>query len=199
MHVSLRYSNDVPCSDGGTKEVEHERKLRLQGTEWWITFLSEASSLFEKHLNTKTIYSIPWAHLFSHVEAKIVDQNGKILPDQCMATTKMKRLTKSPLEWIDIITPDERLFHFMSNKRLFMFCSRDLALMTEMGFCKIIGRIDDMVIRGGENLYPKEIEDMLSKHPNVLETYIELCAWIHLEEGAKEFDVKEYLKGKVRS
>eukprot|EP00096_Caligus_rogercresseyi_P010200 TRINITY_DN362_c0_g1_i3.p1 TRINITY_DN362_c0_g1~~TRINITY_DN362_c0_g1_i3.p1 ORF type:complete len:591 (-),score=82.23 TRINITY_DN362_c0_g1_i3:1569-3341(-) len=188
-------------------------------------FLSEASSLFEKHLNTKTIYNIYGATEnspatfcsisedpldlrvntvgppFSHVEAKIVDQNGKILP----VNTPGELWVRTP-GLMHGYYEDEK-----ANKKSIgmdrYYHSGDLALMTEKGYCKIIGRIDDMVNRGGENLYPKEIEDILSKHPNVLETYIvgvpddkmgeELCAWIHLEEGAKEFDVKEYLKGKI--
>ncbi|QQP51029.1 Uncharacterized protein FKW44_012233 [Caligus rogercresseyi] len=162
-------------------------------------FLSEASSLFEKHLNTETIYDPLDLRVntvgppFSHVEAKIVDQNGKILP----VNTPGELWVRTP-GLMHGYYEDEKA----NKKSIGMDRYYHSALMTEKVYCKIIGRIDDMVIRGGENLYPKEIEDILSKHPNVLETYIvvvpddkmgeELCAWIHLEEGAKEFDIPKY-------
>ncbi len=70
----------------------------------------------------------------------------------------------------------------------------DLATIDEEGYCNIVGRIKDMIIRGGENIYPKEIEDFLYRHPKVEAVHIvgvpdekygeQLCAWIKLREGA---------------
>lgn len=77
------------------------------------------------------------------------------------------------------------------------------------GYAQIVGRIKDMVIRGGENLYPREIEEVLHGHQDVLEAQVvgvpdermgeELCAWIRLNDGANvtEDDVKKFCKGKV--
>ena len=65
----------------------------------------------------------------------------------------------------------------------------------EEGYCNIVGRIKDMVIRGGENVYPREIEEFLYRHPKVEEVQVvgvpdakygeELCAWIKLKPGAE--------------
>jgi fatty-acyl-CoA synthase len=70
----------------------------------------------------------------------------------------------------------------------------DLATMDEDGYCNIVGRIKDMVIRGGENVYPREIEEFLHGHPDVLDVQVvgvpderfgeELCAWLRLRDGA---------------
>jgi len=71
----------------------------------------------------------------------------------------------------------------------------DLAVMDPDGYVRITGRIKDMVIRGGENIYPREIEEFLYTHPDVLDAQVvgvpdakygeELCAWLRLREGAE--------------
>ena len=70
----------------------------------------------------------------------------------------------------------------------------DLATMDEDGYLNIVGRIKDMVIRGGENIYPREIEEFLYGHPAIADVQVigvpderygeELCAWIRLRDGA---------------
>ena len=70
----------------------------------------------------------------------------------------------------------------------------DLAVMADDGYCNIVGRIKDMVIRGGENIYPREIEEFLYRHPAVQDVQVigvpdarygeELAAWIALKPGA---------------
>ena len=69
----------------------------------------------------------------------------------------------------------------------------DLATLDEDGYCNIVGRIKDMVIRGGENIYPREIEEFLYTHPKVADVQVfgvpderygeQLCAWINVQEG----------------
>jgi fatty-acyl-CoA synthase len=85
----------------------------------------------------------------------------------------------------------------------------DLAVMDEAGYLNIVGRIKDMVIRGGENIYPREIEEFLYGHPAVEEVQVigvpdlkygeELCAWIRLRPGAQldAAQVREYCAGKI--
>ncbi len=70
----------------------------------------------------------------------------------------------------------------------------DLAVMREDGYCNIVGRIKDMVIRGGENIYPREIEEFLYTHPDIEDVQVigvpdekygeELCAWVKMRTGA---------------
>ena len=74
----------------------------------------------------------------------------------------------------------------------------DLAVMREDGYCNIVGRIKDMVIRGGENIYPREIEEFLYTHPDIEDVQVigvpdekygeELCAWVRMKPGAAPLD-----------
>ncbi len=86
----------------------------------------------------------------------------------------------------------------------------DLAVMREDGYCNIVGRIKDMVIRGGENIYPREIEEFLYTHPDVEDVQVigvpdekygeELCAWVKVRDGSEPLDaakVKEFATGKL--
>jgi fatty-acyl-CoA synthase len=85
----------------------------------------------------------------------------------------------------------------------------DLAVMDENGYCRITGRLKDMIIRGGENIYPREIEEFLYTHPKVLDAQVvgvpdekygeEAIAWIILKDGmtATAIEIQEYFKGKI--
>ncbi|HKY77778.1 MAG TPA: AMP-binding protein [Acidimicrobiia bacterium] len=85
----------------------------------------------------------------------------------------------------------------------------DLATMDADGYVNIVGRIKDMIIRGGENLYPREIEEFLYTHPDVSDVQVigvpdvkygeELMAWVKVREGASltEDALKEFCKGKI--
>ena len=86
----------------------------------------------------------------------------------------------------------------------------DLATMDAEGYCNIVGRIKDMVIRGGENIYPREIEEFLYTHPDIEDVQVigvpderygeELAAWVKLRDGAPHLDaakVREFATGKL--
>ncbi|MBU8803185.1 AMP-binding protein [Bacillus subtilis] len=85
----------------------------------------------------------------------------------------------------------------------------DLAVMDEDGYCRITGRLKDMLIRGGENIYPREIEEFLYRHPAVLDVQVvgvpdakfgeEAAAWIKLKDGksVSPDELKAYCKGKI--
>ncbi len=86
----------------------------------------------------------------------------------------------------------------------------DLAVMDDAGYLQITGRIKDMVIRGGENIYPREIEEFLYTHPDVVDAQVigvpdakygeELAAWIRMREGAEPLTaetLREYATGKL--
>jgi fatty-acyl-CoA synthase len=86
----------------------------------------------------------------------------------------------------------------------------DLAVMREDGYAQVVGRIKDMVIRGGENIYPREIEEFLYTHPDVEDVQVigvpderygeELCAWVRMRAGATPLDaaaVREFCSGRL--
>ncbi|MDP8922857.1 MAG: AMP-binding protein, partial [Chloroflexota bacterium] len=85
----------------------------------------------------------------------------------------------------------------------------DLATMDEQGYVNIVGRIKDMIIRGGENIYPREVEEYLYTHPDVSDVQVigvpserygeEVMAWVKLREGAQltPEDLDAYCRGKI--
>ncbi len=85
----------------------------------------------------------------------------------------------------------------------------DLAVMRDDGYVNIVGRLKDMIIRGGENIYPREIEEFLHAHPHISEVQVvgvpdakygeEVCAWIRLREGRSltPEEVREYCRGQI--
>jgi fatty-acyl-CoA synthase len=85
----------------------------------------------------------------------------------------------------------------------------DLATMDDEGYLNIVGRIKDMIIRGGENVYPREIEEFLYTHPDIADVQVigvpdlkygeEIMAWIRPREGARmtEEDVKAFCRGRI--
>ena len=86
----------------------------------------------------------------------------------------------------------------------------DLAVMREDGYCNVVGRIKDLVIRGGENIYPREVEEFLYTHPDIEDAQVigvpdekygeEICAWIRMKPGRQALDadaVKAFATGKL--
>ncbi len=122
-----------------------------------------------------------------HVEVKIIDGEGRIVPrgqkgELCTrGYPVMQGYWDDPDRTAQVIDP-ARWMH-----------TGDLATIDEEGYCRIVGRIKDMVIRGGENVYPREIEEFLYAHPAILDVQVfgvpdpkfgeEVCAWIRLRPG----------------
>ena len=87
----------------------------------------------------------------------------------------------------------------------------DLATMDEDGYVNIVGRIKDMIIRGGENIYPREVEEFLYTHPDVADVQVigvpsekygeEVVAWVKARDGAKVTgeELAAWCKGKIAS
>ncbi|MBP0621187.1 AMP-binding protein [Cupriavidus sp. LEh25] len=138
-----------------------------------------------------------------HVEVKIVDELGRIVPrgtqgELCTrGYSVMRGYWGDPQKTAEAID-DAGWMH-----------TGDLATIDAEGYCNITGRIKDMVIRGGENIYPREIEEFLHRHPKVSEAYVfgvpdpkfgeELCAWIRLKEGetCNEDDLRTFCRGAI--
>jgi fatty-acyl-CoA synthase len=109
----------------------------------------------------------------------------------------MKGYYNKPAETAEAITPDGWLH------------TGDLAVRNLDGYYRITGRIKDMIIRGGENIYPREIEEFLYTHPAIADVQVvglpdekfveEVCAWIRLKPGAllTEKEVKHFCKGQI--
>jgi fatty-acyl-CoA synthase len=138
-----------------------------------------------------------------HTEIKIVDAAGKVPPAGvvgelcCRGFQVMKGYYKNPKETAKTIDKDHWLH------------TGDLATMDENGYCSITSRMKDMIIRGGENIYPREVEEFLLQHPLIVDAYVvgvpdekygeEIAAWIRLKEGAhiSPEDIRQFFKGKI--
>ena len=139
-----------------------------------------------------------------HVEVKVTDlETGRVLPrgtpgELCTrGYSVMLGYWNEPAKTAEAIDA-ARWMH-----------TGDLAVMDEDGYLNIVGRIKDMVIRGGENIYPREIEEFLYGHPAIEDVQVigvpdpkygeELCAWIRLRPGTQldAVQVGEYCKGKI--
>ena len=123
-----------------------------------------------------------------HVEIKIVDAEGRIVPPGTSGEFCTRGYSVMLGYWGD----EERTAEAID--RAGWMHTGDLATIDEDGYCNIVGRIKDMVIRGGENVYPREIEEFLFRHPKIEAVQVvgvpdlkygeELCAWVKLKPGA---------------
>jgi len=139
-----------------------------------------------------------------HVEVRIADpETGRTLP--CGEPGEL--LTRGYSVMLGYWDEPEKTADAIDRAR--WMHTGDLATMDEQGYVKITGRIKDMVIRGGENLYPREIEEFLYGHPEVSDVQVvgvpderygeELAAFVILREGAacSEDDLREWCQGKI--
>jgi len=138
-----------------------------------------------------------------HVEVKVVDESGRIVP----RGTPGEFCTRGYCVMLGYWNDEEKTVEAIDAAR--WMHTGDIAEMDAEGYCQIVGRIKDMVIRGGENLYPKEIEEYIYGHPAVEDVQVigvpdekfgeELCAWISLRAGEKadEEDIRAFCKDEI--
>ncbi|MHB8784937.1 MAG: AMP-binding protein [Thauera sp.] len=138
-----------------------------------------------------------------HLEVKIVDNEGRIVPRGQSGELCTRGYSVMLGYWDDEAKTKEAI-----DAGGWMHTG-DLAVIDDEGYCNIVGRIKDMVIRGGENIYPREIEEFLYAHPKVLDVQVvgipdqrfgeELCAWIILREGERltEDEVRAHCQGQI--
>jgi fatty-acyl-CoA synthase len=138
-----------------------------------------------------------------HVEVKIVNAEGHIVP----RGTPGELLTRGYPVMLGYWNDAERTAESIDAAGWMK--TGDLATIDDEGYCNIVGRIKDMVIRGGENVYPREIEEFLYRHPKIQDVQVigvpdkrfgeELCAWVKLRDGesANPEEIQEFCKGQI--
>jgi fatty-acyl-CoA synthase len=141
--------------------------------------------------------AVPW------VEVRISDENGIVVPigEKGVICTRGYSVMRG--YWND----DERTAETIDPAG--WLSSGDLGIMDAEGYVQVVGRIKDMVIRGGENIYPREVEEFLYTHPAIAEVQVfgvpdekmgeEVCAWVQLHPGQNmtEEELKDYCKGQI--
>lgn len=150
------------------------------------------------HLRVSTI-----GRVHPHLEVKIVDADGRIVP----RGVKGELLTRGYSVMLGYWGDEEKTRETIDAAR--WMHTGDLAVIDENGFATIVGRAKDMVIRGGENIYPREIEEFLYRHPKVLDVQCvgvpdpkfgeELCACIILRPGmdADAEEIRAFCQGQI--
>jgi fatty-acyl-CoA synthase len=138
-----------------------------------------------------------------HIEIKIVDERGHVVPVGEPGELLTRGYCVMPYYWDD----PERTEKAINAAR--WIASGDMATLDGEGYCRIVGRLKDMVIRGGENIFPREIEEFLFEHPKIEDVQVigvpdarygeELCACIMLHTGqtASEQEIRDYCQGKI--
>jgi fatty-acyl-CoA synthase len=145
-----------------------------------VSFQSAVDDPLERRVSTV-------GRVHPHLEVKIVDAEGRIVPrgqrgELCTrGYSVMRGYWDQPDRTAEVVDPAGWMH------------SGDLAIIDAEGFCNIVGRIKDLVIRGGENIYPREVEEYLYRHPQIQDVQVfgvpdpkygeELCAWIRIREG----------------
>ncbi|QPF93587.1 AMP-binding protein [Bradyrhizobium commune] len=138
-----------------------------------------------------------------HLEVKIVDRQGRVLPRGEAGELCTRGYSVMLGYWNDEVRTKEAI-----DSAGWMHTG-DLATIDEEGYCRIVGRIKDMVIRGGENIYPREVEEYLYRHPQIQDVQVfgvpdtkygeELCAWIITKAGTTldEENVRKFCQDRI--
>ncbi|KYN04981.1 Acyl-CoA synthetase family member 2, mitochondrial, partial [Cyphomyrmex costatus] len=152
----------------------------------------------DKHLAETTV-----GHLANHTEAMIVDENGVAVPFGEPGELWLRGYCTMLGYWNDEENTKKTLTKDGWLK------TGDQFILRKDGYATIVGRLKDMLIRGGENIFPKEIEDFLMMHPKIIQAQIigaydevygeEICACIQLRNGATmtKNELTDYCKGKI--
>jgi fatty-acyl-CoA synthase len=161
-----------------------------------VSFQSASDDPLERRVSTV-------GRVQPHIEVKIVDLNGAVVTPGTTGELLTRGYCVMQGYW-----GDEQHSREAIDAARWMHTG-DLATLDAEGYCNIVGRIKDMVIRGGENIYPREIEEFLYHHPDVADVQVfgvpdrqygeQLCAWIRLRQGAKltSADITAFCSDKI--
>jgi fatty-acyl-CoA synthase len=161
-----------------------------------VSFQSDVEDPLEKRVSTV-------GRIHPHLQVKIVDPQGRVVPRGTPGELLTRGYSVMRGYWRDPDRTEEAidLAGWMH--------TGDLAVLDQEGYCNIVGRVKDMIIRGGENIYPREIEEFLYRHPKVLDVAVvglfdqwygeEVCAVIRLREGvtADPEEVRAFCRGQI--
>ncbi len=192
-----------PCPMEVMRQVIDRMHMREVEICYGMTETSPVS--FQSRLNDpleKRVATVGQIH--PHVEVKLVDANtGRVVP----AGTPGELLTRGYSVMLGYWNNDEATRKAIDAAR--WMHTGDLATMDDDGYVNIVGRLKDMVIRGGENIYPREVEEFLYSHPKISDIQVvgvpdlkygeQLMAWVRLKEGetATGDELAEFCQGKI--
>src|SRR5215475_1312516 len=161
-----------------------------------VSFQSSTTDPLERRVSTV-------GRIQPHIEVKVVDREGRIVP----TGTPGELLTRGYCVMLGYWDDEARTREAIDAAR--WMHTGDLATIDAEGYCNIVGRIKDMVIRGGENVYPREIEEFLYRHPKIQDVQVigvpddrygeEICAWVKLRPGvtASEEEIRAFCRDQI--
>jgi fatty-acyl-CoA synthase len=161
-----------------------------------ISFQGSVDNTIERRVSTV-------GQIHPHVEVKIVDKKGRIVP----RGTKGELLTRGYSVMLGYWDDEEKTREAIDAAG--WMHTGDLATLDAEGYCNIVGRSKDMIIRGGEKIFPREVEEFLYRHPKIQDVQIvgvpddkfgeEACALIILRAGAKATapEILGFCKGQI--
>jgi fatty-acyl-CoA synthase len=161
-----------------------------------VSFQSATDDPLEKRVSTV-------GRVHPYVQVKIVDEKGKVVPRGISGELCTRGYSVMRGYW-----GEEEKTHKDIDAAGWMHTG-DLAVIDEAGYCDIVGRVKDMIIRGGENIYPREIEEYLFRHPKVQQAAVfgipdekygeAVVAWISLKDGetADEEEIRAYCNEQI--
>ena len=154
-----------------------------------VSFQSGVDDPLEKRVSTI-------GRIHPHVQVKIVDAEGRTVPRNTRGELCTRGYSVMLGYWADADKTAEAI------DAAGWMHTGDLAVLDDEGYCNIVGRVKDMIIRGGENVYPREIEEFLFRHPKIQEVAVfgvpdqrfgeQVGVWIRLREG--EFSTAEEIR-----
>jgi fatty-acyl-CoA synthase len=192
-----------PCPTEVMKKVQSLMNMRDVEICYGMTETSPVST--QTKIGTpleKQVSTVGQVH--PHVEVKVVDPaNGKVVPVGETGELCTRGYSVMPGYWNNPEATASAIdeAHWMH--------TGDLATMDSEGYVNIVGRIKDMIIRGGENVYPREVEEFLYQHPRISDVQVigvpdpkygeEIMAWVKLKAGESvtEDELKAYCKGQI--
>jgi fatty-acyl-CoA synthase len=161
-----------------------------------VSFQSTTDDPLEKRVSSV-------GRIHPHVQVKIIDEYGQVVPRGTPGELCTRGYSVMQGYWGE----PERTCEVLDAAG--WMHTGDLAALDASGYCNIVGRVKDMIIRGGENISPREIEEYLYSHPAVLDVAVvgvpcrkygeEVCACVRLKEGARTtFDeIREFCRGQI--
>src|SRR3984893_14923909 len=192
----------APCPIEVMKEVASTMHMREITIAYGMTETSPVSFQSSRddplELRVSTVGRIQ-----PHLEVKIVDRLGRVVPRGEAGELCTRGYSVMLGYWNDEVRTREAI-----DSAGWMHTG-DLATIDDDGYCRIVGRIKDMVIRGGENIYPREVEEYLYRHPEIQDVQVfgvpdakygeELCAWVISKPGTTldSESVRAFCQGRI--
>ena len=161
-----------------------------------VSFQSATDDALERRVSTV-------GRVHPHVQVKVIDEQGRTVPRGARGEICTRGYCVMRGYWGD----EEKTSEVLDAAG--WMHTGDLGTLDAGGFCNIVGRVKDMVIRGGENVYPREVEEFLYLHPAIQEVSVfgvpdakygeELCAWVRLKQSqqATEDDIRAFCRDQI--